>query len=275
MRWHWRTGLGVVVLANSTYAPAYQAASHALTLLLEHAEEQNQPRSLRGHRTGTVAPPRLNQQQPPPSGIIVWPQTLQAKAQIDRLLRGWDDDLAEQVFADSVAQDEPWQRRRARIEQIVRDLGSLTPDNSIPLQHQSPAHCRWWLTAPHGRVRAEILLTPQNPSQVQSLTLAPVPDPSPQLRSVINAVAAALRVSEPSWPSDLATTMDLDRSALTRHLQLAAGWAGRCVLGDVTAGNGTTLSSFQLLGEYATLSAEVRLDSETGAVRAFNIRNST
>jgi CubicO group peptidase (beta-lactamase class C family) len=272
MRWHQHSGLGVIVLGNSTYAPAFVAAGRALSVLLDDLTERGHRPAPATHRPEALTAHRADQRRPPPSGIRAWPRTLQAKAQVDRLIQKWDDDLAVQVFADNVDLDEPWTSRRSRIERLHTELGPLSPDDDTPLQHLSPAHCRWWLVAPRGRVRVEILLSPQQPPLVQSLSLTPIPDPSPPVKSAITAVLAALNSQDPHWPSGLSTTVGLDRHGLTRQLRLAAALAGRCDLGEAIGGDGTSRSTVLLVGELTTLSLTVAVDSESGDVRGLVLR---
>jgi CubicO group peptidase (beta-lactamase class C family) len=267
MRWHQQSGRGVIVLANGTYAPAHVAADRALALLLDDLADSGRHPAPAEHRPTALAAHRGDQRRPPPSGVRVWPRTLQAKAQIDRLLQRWDDEVAAAVFADNVDPDEPLTHRRAQIDRIRTQLGPFSPDDEAPLQHQSPAHCRWWLSAPRGRIRVDILMTPQLPALVQSLVLIPIPDPSPRLGSVIGAVMTELNSDRPRWPQDLATTVDLDRPELTRQLRLAADRAGRCELGETIGGDGTTTSTVLLSGSHASLALTVSVDPDSGAVR--------
>lgn len=264
MRWHPQTGLGVVVLANSSYAPVHRAGTAALELLLEAPG----CRSRSSRRPVSAA---ARQPQPAPRGVAAWPQTLAARAEVDRLLRCWDDTAARRLFAANVDLDEPLAQRRARVEQIVAALGPLAADDASPMEHVSPAHCRWWLVGPHGRVRAEILLTPQLPPKVQALTLTPVPEPPAALRSVAGAVVAALAEPEPRWPAEVPTTVDLDRAALTRLLRLAWTWAGPCDLADVIDGDGSGRATFRLVGGRATLALTVALEPGGTAVRRFDL----
>jgi hypothetical protein len=179
---------------------------------------------------------------------------------VDRLLVGWDDAVAEQLFAVNVDLDEPLPRRRARIERVVAAFGPLTPDESQPVEHTSPAHCRWWLAGPGGRGRAEILLTPQHPPRVQSLSLVTVPQAPLAVRAVAEAVVSALAAPDPRWPAELSTAVDLDRAGLTRLLRLASSWAGACDLAEVLSGDGVGLATFRLVGERAGLAMTVGVD---------------
>jgi hypothetical protein len=283
MRWHPRTGLGVVVLANGTYAPASRAATAALDVLLdapsgrehrrEHGRKHRQEHGREQHRRehGQVRGLGTEPVQPAPRGVVAWPQTLAARAEVDRLLRDWDDTAARHLFADNVDADEPLAQRRDRVQAIAETLGPLTPDENQPVQHRSPAHARWWLAGPGGRVRVEILLTPQRPPRVQTLTLTPVPHPPPTVRRAADTVVAAFDADPPGWPDSLPTTVDLDRAALTRLLRIAAARAGSCTLGETVSGDGAGWAGFRLHGERASLTLTLGLAPGDGAVHLFTL----
>ena len=76
----------------------------------------------------------------------LWPRTLEAHGDVLRLLRDWDDALAERLFADNVAMDTPLEQRRAEVAQIRERLGDLSLDASAPLESSSPAQLAWWMS---------------------------------------------------------------------------------------------------------------------------------
>ena len=150
MCWHLRSGLGVVALANATYAPMNDAAKRALRLVLAAA--------------------------PPDTALALWPETEAARTGVIRLLERWDDDLAARLFSDNVAMDESFDRRRAQIAALREQLGVLRPEPSTPLEASSPAAVTWWMRGERGRLKVEIELTPQRPPLVQTLVLTAVPN---------------------------------------------------------------------------------------------------
>ncbi len=249
MRWHPHSGLGVVVLANSTYAGAHRVATSALALLLDAAGGPHRRRY-----AGTAGPAA-------PRGEQAWAQTLAARADVDGLLARWDEQVAARLFAPNVELDDPLPRRRAQVERIRASLGALRPDLTRPAEHASPAHCRWWLVGERGRLRAEILLTPQHPPLVQTLTLVALPDTPPAVQAVVEQVVAALAAPLPHWPEGVATGADLDRSALTRLLRLGAEWAGACELAEPTGGDGAGEAGYRLRGQRAALALALAVRS--------------
>ncbi len=78
MRWHPATGLGTIVLANSTYAAAGALAGELLAALLAA-----QPRA-----AGQAGAYRLRGPVPAPAGP--WPETLAARDSVSALLQEWD-----------------------------------------------------------------------------------------------------------------------------------------------------------------------------------------
>src|ERR1700722_1835407 len=105
MRWHPATGTGVIVLGNGTYAHAGQLAlaiqSNVLAQLRAGA---GQP----GPAAGDGGP---------------WPETLAARADADRLLHRWDEELAGRLLAPNVAWDQPLAIRREAITRVRERIG--------------------------------------------------------------------------------------------------------------------------------------------------------
>jgi len=96
MRWTRGSGIGVIGLANVTYAPMSTFTHRALTEV---------------HTAGLVAPPRIE-----PSENL----TRRGRMLLE-LLRSWSDDAAHHLFADNVALDEPFDRRASRARHRLGD----------------------------------------------------------------------------------------------------------------------------------------------------------
>ena len=228
MRWHPSTGLGVIVLANSTYAAAHPLAAGLMEVLLR----------------GTAAPRRPGRPVvagPAPAPGGPWPETLQAQREADQLLRSWDDQAADQLFAPNVALDEPYSRRREEACRFWERIGRLLDGQPRPAEFDSPAHCRWWLAGEHGTACAEIKLTAQRPPRVQLLALAVPPAPGGLLWQRTMALVDLLNSlpNGPSahWPADLPVAGPADTGLLLRLLlRMASAWAGACRPGPGAAG---------------------------------------
>ena len=149
MRWHVATGLGVLALENGRYSGAAHGVAQALSTVLD-----------------AVAVP----DEPP----AVWPETLAARDQVEVLLRGWDDGVADTLFAENVAMDESLERRREAIAGLAALAGITARTPVADLLHAGPAsasaaHLAWSSTGSTGSVRCEIRLTPEAAPRVQTL----------------------------------------------------------------------------------------------------------
>jgi hypothetical protein len=239
MRWHPASGVGIVAFANARYAPISQPAREAFTMLVE-----------RGH--GRVRP------------IVSWPETLAAKAAIERLLERWDETLAEQLFSMNVDLDEPIDRRRADVERIRDCHGRLVADASAPTDRFTPAHLAWWLRGETGRVRVEILLSPELPPRVQTLKLLSVPEPPDALLPVARRLVELLDEPGPAWPDDLPLAGSVDAVAVGRALRAAEARYGPLTLGDPIEGDGERAARWRLTGERGDLDLDLERDPGTG-----------
>lgn len=247
MRWHVATGTGVIVLANSTYAGASSLAVRLLEAVLPQVPA-----------AGPQTAPPVSGPAPAPGGP--WPETVQARREVGRLLRGWDDASADRLFSENVAQDEPYAERRHKAGLIGQRIGDFREDADRAPEFDSPAHCRWWLRGERGIVQAEIRLTPERHPRVQSLTLAVPPAPDSPLAQLLASVVSLLNGGSPGWPSTLPVSPEVDTGLLLRQFRVAAAWAGPCRPGVFRAGDGDTAATVELVGEHARLTLSVVVD---------------
>ena len=214
MRWHAASGLGVIVLGNHRYAPSTLLGDELMGSLL----------------AADVAPPRR---------IRPAAATVAARADVERLLRAWDDDIATRLFAMNVELDEPVARRRAALERIRESHGRLSPDPALAEESDTPLHASWWLAGERGgRVNVEILLSPQGPPRVQTLAVTVVNAPSEGLATVAASVVSALNAADSAVPDGLDLDPALDRAALDRVLRIVAARYAPLRLGPAVAGDG-------------------------------------
>jgi CubicO group peptidase (beta-lactamase class C family) len=255
MRWHPSSGLGVIVLGNATYVPASRLAARILDQVLL-------PRRIRPPgRPGTSAA----------ASEAMVTATLAAASDVNRLIAGWDDALAERLLADNVDQDEPLRQRRRQVEELSSSLGPLVTDRSAGLTSLSPAHLAWWLRGPGGRVRVEIRMTPHRPPRVQTLRLTGVPHPPKRLRRLAERIAASLAGDVPPWPSALHPAPELDLARMHRELRAAAAWAGGCTVTEVLASDGTGEATFRLTGQRARLRLTLALPADSRRLTWFSL----
>jgi CubicO group peptidase (beta-lactamase class C family) len=182
MRWHPESGLGIVALANRTYAPVTRTATEALRSLVRQAA----PATRQRRRVGV-------------------PRLAAAQAAVEQLLTQWDDELVDAWFADNMALDEPLSVRRAAFERVTARHGPLrreestAPVSGLGGEPVSPAQCTWWLVdADGGRVRVEMLLSPHRQPLIQWLTVTSVPRPHPRLVAAAAAEVTA-RSADARW----------------------------------------------------------------------------
>jgi CubicO group peptidase (beta-lactamase class C family) len=279
MRWHPETGLGVVVLANSTYAGASVLAARLMEGVLKAAAAKDGP-ATGGAPAAEQAPggARAVVRGPAPAPGGPWPETLKAQQVVTDLLTHWDNEVAEQLFADNVALDQPLDRRRERIGRMWERLGPLRPRTQAaprPAEFDSPAHCRWWLHGEHGDTQVEILLTPENPPRVQSLTVTVPPAADSalwrQTQALIDLLNSSLTDDVPSWPAELPVSGLADPGLLLRQLRMARAWAGACRPGAFCGGNGQTSTAVELDGEHAGLTLAVELERGQQSLRRVDI----
>jgi CubicO group peptidase (beta-lactamase class C family) len=148
MRWHPGTGMGVIVLTNARYETGRVQATTALRTLLADLAD-------------------------PPDPDAVWPETVEARNAVERLLRGWDSAVADAWLADNVDMDVDLAHRRAEIERLIGEVGPLLdpcPPEKL-IRSDSPAHAVWAVQGARGLLRCEIRLNPQDPPKIQTLNV--------------------------------------------------------------------------------------------------------
>jgi CubicO group peptidase (beta-lactamase class C family) len=263
MRWHPATGLGVVVLGNGTYAQAGQLAAPMLAGLLRRVgagQDSSAVRTEGAEGGGLVRGPAPGDGRP-------WLQTVTARAEVDQLLRRWDDDVAARLFTPNVALDWPFADRRAAIARVRERIGDFRPDPDRPAEFDSPSHCRWWLRGERGVVQAEIGLAPLVQPLVQSLRLAVPPAPGSMLLRMLDTLIGMLNDGSPQWPDWLPVAADVDRTQLARRLRVAAAWAGRCTAGAFRAGDGDSTVTVELEGPSGRAVLAIWVDEEAEVLR--------
>lgn len=150
MRWHPASGIGIVALENATYSGPSRPAATALELILDEV-------------LGGCTEP------------VLWSETAAARLTVERLIRDWDPAMAADLFADNVCLDEPLERRRAAIADLIGEVGPLeesplTLADSAPVS-SGPGQLSWSIPGRNGLLRCGISLTPQEPPRVQTLTV--------------------------------------------------------------------------------------------------------
>jgi hypothetical protein len=278
MRWHPATGTGVIALGNGTYAPMTQLTSLLLEALVPRRSAVYQLALAPGF---TLAPGLASTGPDAPAGGP-WPETLTAREAVSHLLftvanRAPGDPVVGELFAaapftENVALDRPYPERARDIGLLFDRIGVFVDDVDRPFEHDTPAHCRWFLHGEYGqRVQAQIQLSPQRPPRVQSLTLAiPPADDSPLART-LDSVVAWLNSGSASWPESVTVAPGVDVPLLARRLRMAAIWTGTVTTGAYRAGDGAASVTVELAGEHAAAILALSVDSVSGALRGADV----
>jgi CubicO group peptidase (beta-lactamase class C family) len=236
MCWHPTSGIGVVALANATYARVSHSCRQALQAVL----------------AGRSAPART---------IRPWPAASRLRTHVTGLIVGWDDAVADAVFAVNMDLDVPRQRRRADVARAVESIGGLA-DGATPaaVEARSPSQLGWWLRGRSGRLRVRLGLSPERPPKIQTLTVEAVPDPVDRLARAARSLTQAFNVDPPGWPQTLRVQDGVDVATTLRLASAARSLDGRLDLDpEPVAGDGIRTSTFRV----RTRSAEWQLVIET------------
>ena len=150
MRWHARTGIGVVAFADSDAFRTELLAQDALARILSTAGASD--------------------------AAATWPATFAAAERIDDALRtGASLAALDDVIATNLLLDVPEDVRRSRLAELSETAGSPaapTPLAGRILSSQDPAHLRWRIACERGSLTCEIRLVGLEPPLVQSLEVS-------------------------------------------------------------------------------------------------------
>jgi CubicO group peptidase (beta-lactamase class C family)/2'-5' RNA ligase len=166
-------GFALIALGNVTYAPMTAAVTEAFDVL-----------------AGLDALPSARKVEPSA-------QLVEAAARLTALLRAWDEDEAAALFADNVAPDLAFGRRRREAEELRDRHGALAFDATI----EADAPLSGTVTSADGTVKVELALTGHAPPLVQWYEITdrtrapetPVIGDAAFLRDVAGCAIAVLR----------------------------------------------------------------------------------
>jgi CubicO group peptidase (beta-lactamase class C family) len=234
MRWAPDYDIGVVALANVTYANVHAACADALEQLI--AADKTQRR---------VSPPSL--------------AMAAARAGIVRLLDAWDDGLADQLFADNFFLDEERPRRRQKLVQLRQLHGRLRPDGETEIENWLRG--RWRMVGERGWCWVWISLAPTAPPRIQALEIESILPASPALQTAAQRLAAlTARPTRRAFTRLFASGADLE--TLWDRVRLANILCGPCTVQDVVAGDGARRAVFRFVGPKGSADAELSLGED-------------
>jgi hypothetical protein len=157
MRWHPDSGHGLVVLTNSHRGDPIAVARDALARLL-HAHDT------------------------PSETITLWNETVAARLSAEKLIRRWDDDDANELFANNVDFDRPLVDRRAEIESLIAQVGPLNVSRPVHevMSAATAADVTWSIPGERGELICMVHLNELDPPQVQEFVVVAVSSDRPR-----------------------------------------------------------------------------------------------
>ncbi|MEZ4864563.1 MAG: serine hydrolase domain-containing protein [Caldilineaceae bacterium] len=234
MRWAPAYGIGVIVLANVTYARVHAACSEALQRLIAVSKVE-------------------------PRRVPVAPALASARADILKLLTEWDDELAADLFADNFFLDLDRTHHLQELAEVKAQLGALQPDGPFVVENWLRGH--WRMQGERGWCKVFITLAPTVPPRVQTLRLEITVQPSSVLQRLAKALAD---LTAQPLQDELAhlCAPDLDLAPLWDQVRLAHILCGPCTVDKVEAGDGSTWATFRLTGPKANVLLTLRVNAQ-------------
>ncbi len=229
MRWLPEYGVGIVALANGTYAGPARAVNEALEALA---------------RTGA-----LNPRAPQPGAEL-----LKAKAVVDGLIGEWSDAGLQRIAAMNLLLDRSLDRRRKEFQTLREKHGACRAES--PIEAENALRGRWTLSCERGQVRVNITLAPTLPPGIQLLETSSVLPPGPGFTRVADLILGSInrgeRLSESvvslSAPPDVAGQLEASRAY------------GTCAGGELVSGGGES-GTLRLKCERGTLDVRLAVDA--------------
>ena len=228
MRWLPEYGVGIVALANGTYAGPGRAVNEALEALA---------------RTGG-----LNARVPQPS-----PALLKTKAVIDALVNQWSDSNLQKVAAMNLFLDRSLDRRHREFDSLRETHGACRPQSGI--EAENALRGRWTLACDRGQVKVSVTLAPTLPPTVQYLETSSVLPPSVAFKAAADALVRSINQGEKISDSMLSLSAPADARA---QVDASRAW-GACKQGDLMSG-GPDSGTVRLACERGNLDMRLTVD---------------
>lgn len=236
--------LGVVALANLTYAPAVPIAGQILRSLVA---------------TAGVTPRPV---QPAPA-------LERAQARVTRLIEAWDDALADDLFAVNFFLDEPRARWQARLADLRSRHGVFGAPSAI--ETTNPLRGAWTAQGERGWCRIGLTLAPTVPPRVQHLSITSIFPPNAAMQAALDALLMAT-VNPTQRAVTRIFTKSSDRAAQLKQLRSVNALYGACTVETILAGDGEQRTVARLKSEGGPLEVELLLDPRTGKLTGAEFR---
>jgi CubicO group peptidase (beta-lactamase class C family) len=238
MRWLPEHGVGIVALANGTYAGPGRAVNESLEALA---------------RTGA-----LNPRVPQPG-----PELVEIKAAVNGLVSDWNDAGLEKIAAMNLLLDRSLDRRRNEFATLREKHGVCRAEAEI--EAENALRGRWTLACERGQVRLSVTLAPTLPPTVQYLEASSILPPSARFNAVATALVRAINQRERMSESLISLSAPTDAAAQIE----ASRVYGACVAGDLVDG-GPDSGTLRLNCEKGKLDVRLTVDA-SGLMTALRI----
>jgi hypothetical protein len=239
MRWLPEHGVGVVALANRTYAGPGRVVAEALEALA---------------KTGALQP-----RVPQPSSAL-----LEAQAAVNRLYASWDDAALAARAADNLFLDRSLEARRKDFAALREAHGSCRAEGpGASIEAENDLRGQWTLACDRGRVRFAVTLAPTTQPALQWLEATSLLALGPRLGELATALAS--RIGQPAASAADLLAPGADAGKVARSLAAAAAW-GSCRVEEVRRGGGDTSATVRFACDKGRLDAALVLDPAAGAL---------
>ncbi len=228
MRWLPEYGVGVVALANATYAGPGRVVNDALEAL---------------SRTGG-----LNPRIPQPSADL-----LKTRAAIDGLINQWSDAGLQKVAAMNLLLDRSLDARRKEFDALREKHGACHAESGI--EAENALRGKWTLRCERGQISFSLTLAPTLPPTVQHLEATSVLPPSSGFSRATDALVRSINGGERLPESLLSLSAPSDVAA---QLEAARAY-GACRPGDLTSG-GPESGTLRLTCDRGNLDVRLTVD---------------
>jgi CubicO group peptidase (beta-lactamase class C family) len=228
-------GVGIVALGNVRNANMGEVATAAVQALVQG-----------GHTRACAIRPA--------------PALEAARKDVEQLLRGWDGELAERLFADNFFLDDSAEWRQAQMAELVARHGELRAGG--PLVPENALRGSWKLLGDRGSVTVFLTLTPTISPRVQELTFTSLLLPGPTLQTALDALIALINrpsrrgadklfASQANWSPGQHTFFD--------KICIVAAVCGQCQQGKVLEGDGERAVRLLIEGPKGAVEAALAL----------------
>ena len=232
MRWAPAYGVGIIGLTNATYSGVGRVTPRALAHLITDAKLATQ------------------QPQPAPSLVAVYDN-------VNRLLAGWDDALADQLFADNFFLDLDRAHWQAQLNDLSHHHGAIQSVGALAAENRLRG--AWQVHCARGDFTVWLSLTPTVPLLVQAMTIDSRLPLTEAAQAVVDKLAAL--VSHPTRRGlHRLCGRAAEREAVWNRVRMAHILCGRCRPTDEQASADTASVHVRLVGDNGAMDVDLQLD---------------